>query len=395
MKKKGFLMVVFTIMSFVLAMSAMVFGGILDKVAVSLGVSVADAGFLNTLYAFGSALGAPITLVVFRRIERIRLLKIMLLMFLLMTVALIFADQYWQMLLIRFMTGVSASSYGVLAIATVVSVTPRERIGRSLALLIAGSSLALVVGVPLTRVLSSLLDWRGIFWILIGMMGLSLALFLLFLPAGDHASTKLDLKRELAFLTDGKVVLVIVCSLVMFVGYNGLYTYLTPYLLTLFPALEPSMSVVLLGLGLASFIGNWLGGHASDRLGYMRSIWLGAAMQTLAILLLVLTRASQWGSVLSALLWLMSAWFTGLQLNAGISQATHNQSSLMLSLNSSAIQLGGAIGASMAAVVISSTGMRQVVLLTGAASLIFLTMQTLHHRRNRASKDDRFMPEPR
>ena len=78
MKKKGFSMVVFTIMNFVLAMSAMVFGGILDKVAVSLGVSVADSGFLNTFYAFGAALGAPITLIVFRRIERIRLLKTML-----------------------------------------------------------------------------------------------------------------------------------------------------------------------------------------------------------------------------------------------------------------------------------------------------------------------------
>ena len=306
-----------------------------------------------------------------------------------MTVALIFADRYWQMLLIRFLTGVSGSSYGVLAIATVVAVSPRDRVGRSLSLLIAGSSMALVVGVPLTRVLSSVLDWRGIFWVLVGMMGVSLVMFILFLPAGDHASTKLDLKRELAFLTDGKVILVIACSLVMFVGYNGLYTYLTPYLLTLFPALESTMSVVLLLLGLASFIGNWLGGHASDRLGYMRSIWLGAAMQTGAILLLILTRSLQWGSVVSAILWLMSAWFTGLQLNAGISQATHNQSSLMLSFNSSAIQFGGAIGASLAAVVISSTGMRQVVLLTGMTSLVFLTMQTLHHRRNRASKDDR------
>lgn len=121
-------------MSFVLAMTTFVFSGILDKVAVSLGISVAESGLLNTMYSYGAAFGVPITLILFRKVECSWLLM-----------------------------GISANSYGVLAISTVLALSPKDRQGRSLAFYIMGSSLALVIGIPLTRALSAVLDWRSIF----------------------------------------------------------------------------------------------------------------------------------------------------------------------------------------------------------------------------------------
>lgn len=65
-----------------------------------------------------------------------------------------------------------------------------------------------------------------------------------------------------------------------------------------------------------------------------------------SMLLLLLFQPVKWLSVFFAILWLMSAWFTGLQLNTGIAQVTQNKSSFMISINSTSIQLGGAIGSS-------------------------------------------------
>jgi DHA1 family putative efflux transporter-like MFS transporter len=381
MKKTNLTLPVFTVMSFVLAMTAFVFSGILDKVALSLGISVADSGLLNTMYSYGAAFGVPITLILFRKIERSRMLKIMLFATILMTFALIYAQSFVQMLIIRLLMGISANSYGVLAVSTVVSLSQKERQGRSMAFYFMGSSLALVIGIPLTRALSSILDWRSIFWILNGMMLLSLVYFMKYLPKADHASTKLNLKNELQFFKDGKTLLLLAFTLAMFMGYGAFYTYVTPYLLLLFPSIEPMMSLILVLLGIASFTGNLIGGHVSDAIGYAKSLMLGAALQTAAMLLILVFQPVKWLSVLFAIMWLMSAWFTGLQLNTGIAQATGNRSSFMISINSSLIQLGGAIGSSLAAIVITFSGIQSIVFVALLTSLALILMQMVSIKR--------------
>ena len=381
MKKPNTMLLVFSAMSFVLAMTAFVFSGILDKVAVSLGISVAQSGLLNTMYSYGAAFGVPITLILFRKVERSRMLKLMLFATILTTFALIYAQNFVQLLIVRLLMGISANSYGVLAISTILALSPKDRQGRSLAFYIMGSSLALVIGIPLTRALSAVLDWRSIFWILNAMMLLSLVYFLKYLPKADHEATKLDLKNELQFFKDGKTLLLLAYTLTMFMGYNAFYTYATPYLLLLFPSIEPLMSLILVGLGLASFTGNLIGGHVSDAIGYAKSMMLGAVLQTAAMLLILVFQPSKWLSVLFIIVWLMSAWFTGLQLNTGIAQVTDNKSSFMLSINGSLIQLGGAFGASLAAVVINLSGIQSIVFVTLLTSLALILIQVVSMRK--------------
>ena len=375
------MLLVFSAMSFVLAMTAFVFSGILDKVAVSLGISVAQSGLLNTMYSYGAAFGVPITLILFRKVERSRMLKLMLFATILTTFALIYAQNFVQLLIVRLLMGISANSYGVLAISTILALSPKDRQGRSLAFYIMGSSLALVIGIPLTRALSAVLDWRSIFWILNAMMLLSLVYFLKYLPKADHEATKLDLKNELQFFKDGKTLLLFAYTFAMFMGYNAFYTYATPYLLLLFPSIEPLMSLILVGLGLASFTGNLIGGHVSDAIGYAKSMMLGAVLQTAAMLLILVFQPSKWLSVLFIIVWLMSAWFTGLQLNTGIAQVTENKSSFMLSINGSLIQLGGAFGASLAAVVINLSGIQSIVFVTLLTSLALILIQVVSMRK--------------
>lgn len=382
MKKTNLTLLVFTLMNFVLAMTAFVFNGILDKVAVSLNISVANSGLLNTMYSYGAAFGVPITLIVFRKIERVKMLKIMLFITILTTVALVLTQNFIQLLVIRLIMGISANSFGILAIAMVLALATAERQGRSLAFLIAGHSLALVIGIPLTRALSSVLDWRSIFWMLNVIMVLSLVYLVRFLPGGDHESTKLDLKNELNFFKDQKTLLVIAYSLIMFVGYGAFYTYVTPYLLLLFPSIETTMSLILVLLGISSFIGNWIGGYASDQIGYAKSLFIGAVLQTVSLLLIFVSQPVAWLSVFFSIIWLMSAWFTGLQLNNGIAQVTQNRSSFMISVNMSAIQLGGAIGSSLAAAVITLSGIQNIVLIALLAGLGTILIQWISIKKN-------------
>ncbi len=377
MKRTSHILFVFTLMNFVVAMMGFVFNGILDKVALSLNITVANSGLLNTMYAYGAAFGVPITLIVLRKIERIKMLKIMLFITILMTLALIYAMSFGQLLITRLIMGISANSYSVLATSTVLSFSSKERRGRSMAILIMGASLALVVGVPLTRVLSAVLDWRSIFWILNILMMVSLIFFQFFLPKGDHEATKLNLRNELIYFKDKKTVLIIIYTITMFVGYNALFTYVTPYLLLLFPSLEASMSMLLVIMGIASFIGNYIGGQVSDRIGYAKSMQIGAVLQLTLTVFIFISQSVMWLSLFFIILWIMSAWFTGLQLNTGIAQETQNRSSFIISINSSALSLGSAIGSSFAAVVIPISGIQNIVIITIFTNLGITLIQWL------------------
>ncbi len=380
-KKTSMTLMVFALMNFVLAMTAAVFTGILDKVADSLEITVANAGLLNTMYAYGAAFGVPITLIVLRKIERIKMLKIMLGVTILTALVIVLAKNFGVLLVIRLIMGVAANSYGVLAITTVMELSDKKRQGRSMALLITGNALAFVIGVPLTRALSSMLMWRDIFWILNAIMVVSIIYFIVCLPGGDHESTRLNLRNELKYFKDKKIVLIVIFTLTMFVGTGAFYTYITPYLLNFFPSAEVMLSVVLVLFGTAGFIGNLIGGHVSDKIGYSKSMVLGAALQLSAVSMIVLFRSFMWLTIASVIFWLMSLWFTGLQLNMGIAKETKNKSSFMISINSSSIQLGNAIGSSMAAVIITLSTIQSIVLVTLITSFTILSIQLISNKK--------------
>ena len=264
MKQSQLTLIVFMLMNFVIGMSAMVFGGILDQVAVSLNVSVALTGLLATTFSIGAAIGVPILLIVFAQANRKRMMLILLGLSLLSNIATILAPNFSLLLVARTLMGITINGYGVMAISTVISLSDKDRQGRSLSFLIMGNALAMLVGVPLARALSGVLDWRGIFWILNALTFLAFIYFALVLPNPKEETEKMSILDQFAYLKSIKVWSILIFTLFMFSGFAALNTFVTPFLLDRFPSLNPIMSCVLVGLGMASFIGNNIGGHLSD-----------------------------------------------------------------------------------------------------------------------------------
>lgn len=262
-----------------------------------------------------------------------------------------------------------------------MSLTEKERQGRAMAFLIAGGSLAMMVGIPLTRALSSILAWTDIFWILNAMMVAALIYFQFNLTDGSSDLSALNLRNELNFLKDGKILYLLAFTMVMFLGYGSFYTYITPYLLEQYPSLEPVMSVILAAIGVASFIGNWIGGIVSDRIGYARSMLLGAVIHLVIIILLFVFQSVQWATLLFAILWVMNSWFIGLQVSTGAAQVTENKSSFIISLNTTVNLLGQAVGASLAALVITLGGIQNIVFISLLTNLLITLIQFVSNKK--------------
>ena len=132
-------------------------------------------------------------------------------------------------------------------------------------------------------------------------------------------------------------------------------------MIQLYPSVESFMSILLIGIGIAAFTGNAIGGQFSDYFGYKKSIFFGALLQLLFLVLILITRSFMWLNILFIVLWVMSAWLTGLQMNLGIMQETSHDANFIVSLTGSSIQLSSALGTSLAAIIITRYGLTQVV----------------------------------
>ena len=203
------MMIVFIFMNFVLSMSSALFNGILDKMVVDLNVSLSKVGYLTSFYAFGAGIGVPIFLIIFNKKETSLLLKTMLALNIIVTLFSIIAPTFELLLIARFFMGLTGNCYSVLATLMIASLSPKEKVGKNLSLLIAGAAAALMVGVPLTRELVALYSWKFVFLGLIFIMLLSLTYFIFYLPKGTHQK-EVNLKFELKLLKEKRFYL---CSM--------------------------------------------------------------------------------------------------------------------------------------------------------------------------------------
>ena len=367
------MMIVFIFMNFVLSMSSTLFNGILDKMVIDLNVSLSKVGYLTSFYAFGAGIGVPIFLIIFNKKETSLLLKIMLALNIIVTLFSIMAPTFELLLITRFFMGLAGNCYSVLATLMIASLSPKEKVGKNLALLIAGAAVALMVGVPLTRELVALYSWKFVFLGLIFIMLLSLAYFLF---AKRNASKRSEFKIRITIFKR-KVLLVLISSIVTFIGYGAFYTYLTPYIIHQFSYFEGYTSIFLMVIGLSSFIGNLIGGIFCDRFGFYKSLVGSSFLQICLSFIIFMTNTSFVIQLVMICLWMVNGWFIGLQINTAITIVTQNKSSLMISLNSSGIQLGQALGTSIAAMIITKTNISFVVLLSILTSfVVFIILKT-------------------
>lgn len=310
-------MFVFIIMNFIISLSGKLFNGILDRIAQVMEINTVQTGGLTSFYAYG-AIGAPVLILILGNMNRNRILKTMLLGTMIFGILSILTNNFQILLFAHFMAGFFGTAYGVIATTTIASLSPNKNVGRNIALLISGASAALMIGIPLCRILIEYFSWQMIYLVLVILMGGGLLSYTILLPESKTNTVKIDLNKEWKLLSTPKVWSIILASFIVFVGYGAFYTYLTPYLIELFPQIEPYTSGILVFVGACALIGNSIGGYICDRIGFARALLYGTELQIFVGFLIFITQNNMVVNILYVFLWMITEWFIGLQLNTGI-----------------------------------------------------------------------------
>lgn len=269
--------------TFALGIAEFLMMGILGDIASDMGVSIAEAGHFISAYALGVCVGAP-TLLFARRmpLKRIMLYLAALIAFGNLCAAL--APGYWTFFLSRFISGLPHGGYfGVGAIVARRLAKPGREVS-AVAGMIAGMTVATLVGVPMGTFITNLFTWR-IAFLIVGMAGIAtLVAIRIWVPQVQGLEDR-GFKGQFRFLRTLPPWLIFGGVLFGQTGIYCWYSYIDPQLTEVagFPQGALSWLMVLAGLGM--FLGNLASGKLSD---HYKPSWVAACVQAAAIPVLLL-----------------------------------------------------------------------------------------------------------
>ncbi|SNR83533.1 MFS transporter [Actinacidiphila glaucinigra] len=325
--------------------------GLLPDVADDLHTSIPTAGYLVSGYALGVVIGAPLLAAITTRMPRKALLLSLMGLFTVGNTLSALAPGFGWLLAGRVLSGLPHGAFfGVGAVVAAGMVDPARK-ARAVSLMIAGLTVANIVGVPAATLLGQHLGWRATF-LTVGVIGLvaiaGIALLVPRIPLAPGGG----LRRELSAFRSGQVWLTLSTTIFGFAAVFAVYSYVTPMLTEVAGFGEGSVTLVLALFGVGATIGNLLGGRLADRA--LRPALLGG-LGALAIVLLLFTVTlhARWSAALTVVLLGVAAFAAGSPMMMLVMEKARHAPALASAANQAAFNLANAGGAWLGGVVLA------------------------------------------
>ncbi len=338
--------------------------GLLPEMAESLGETVSFTGLVITGYAWVVALmSLPLTLLT-AKLERRKLLLVLLAVFAFCHFVVIWADSFGMLFAARIGVALTHSIFWSIMTPLAARMAPRGKRALGLAAVMGGTIVATVLGVPIGTQLGQAFGWQKAFFI-IGIGAASVFCLVFFvLPictssrAGSLKSLPVILKRpallQLYFITAATVL-----------GQFTAYSYISPILQQTGGCSEEDVVTVLFAFGVAGIIGTTASSRAVDR---FPSGALALPMILIAASLFLLAPAS---SSIASLLALAVVWGAAMTavcmaFQTVVLNAAPDAADIAASLYSGIFNIGIGGGAFMGSALSQAFGFESVAYAGGA-----------------------------
>lgn len=351
MKSYAWKIYMLTAANFLVGTSEYIIAGILDKVAADLGVSVSAAGQLITVFSLAFAIGTPILMAMTSGVDRRKMLLYSLGIFVVGNAVAFLLPGFSFLMVSRVILALGTGIFFVTAMTVASKLAPSEKQGSAIATIVMGFSTSLVVGVPLGRVVASFYDWKVVFGG-IGFLGLFAILAVSLSIPKSEAEGSMPIRQQLSLLKEPRIIMALMITFFLLTGYSIAYTYITPFLLDITGMSEQGVSIGLLVFGIASLFGSKFGGYSSDKWGVYPTLFGGMLVQGTTLMLLFIAGQSAVFMLPLLVFWSFSAWTSGPTQQFNLIQQAPEAAGVMLSLNSSMLQLAMAAGAGIGGIVV-------------------------------------------
>lgn len=295
------------------------------------------------------------------------------------------APDYPVYMLGRALIGIVIGGFWSMSAATAIRLVPKQHVPRALAIFNGGNALATVVAAPLGSYLGTTIGWRGAFLCLVP---LAIAAFIwqwVSLPPMESDKTQ-KLQRSVLRLFSVAIVPtgLLACGL-FFMGQFALFTYVRPFLENVTRVGPSDLSLILLAIGVAGFVGTMIVSTFLNTIFYKTLIMIPLLMAAItgALLLVghhiwaVAVLLSLWGLLATAA---PTGWWTWIA--RALPEDAETGGGLMVAV----IQLSIALGSTAGGLVFDSLGWRSAFGLSGLLLLGAVAMTCATSRQNRKAQ---------
>ncbi|WP_300158866.1 sugar transporter [Solidesulfovibrio sp.] len=337
---------------------------LLSDIAADFGISASRAGLLVTIYAWMVALLSLPLMLLCAGMERRRLLLRVFLVFIASHALSGVAWSFPVLLASRIGVVCAHAIFWSINIPLALRVAPPNYGSRALGILSTGSGLAMVLGLPLGRVIGLWLGWRMTFLCIGGLALLVMAALLRRLPElpSQHAG---DLRSLPVLLRRPALVGLYVLTVLLVTGHFTAYTYIEPFIAEVARGSENFTTLTLLLFGLTGILGCYLFARDNDR---HPVTMFGAPIALTAACLLLLRPAAASPALLLALcaVWGIAMAAFNLVLQTRVVKAAPEATDIAMSMQSGIYNIGIGSGAFLGGLTVDGLGLPVVGFVAGA-----------------------------
>ncbi|MDY0877395.1 MFS transporter AraJ [Klebsiella aerogenes] len=349
--------------------------GVLPEIARDVGITIPAAGNMISWYAFGVVFGAPVMALFSSRFS----LKSVMLFLVALCVAgnalFTFSSSYPMLALGRFISGFPHGAYFGVGAIILSKIASPGRVTAAVAGMIAGMTVANLLGVPAGTWLGHQFNWRYTFTAIALFDVLVLLAILRWVPTlYDKSTTRLS--EQFRFLKSPAPWFIFAATMFGNAGVFAWFSYIKPFMINVSGFSESAMMFIMMLVGLGMVLGNLFSGRISGRYSPLRIAAMTNGVIVAVLLLIFAFGIQPLASLALAFICCAGLFALAAPLQILLLQNARGGEMLGAAGGQIAFNLGSAIGAYCGGMMITfGAGWRSVAL--PAAALSFLAMSSL------------------